>query len=249
MRILVGPTDEAAFSNPTGDYVYPTLEPADYTAVFDFGCGCGRFARQLMQQNRPPDEYRGVDLHSGMIRWCQTNLTPAAPQFTFEHHDVISLSFNPGDKPDALPFSVPDRHFTLVNAHSVFTHLTQPQTEYYLSELRRILRDDGVLRSTWFFFDRADFPMLQDRQAALYTTQPDVTGAVLYDRAWLLERTRALGLTVTHVTAPYIRGFQWEILMRPAAPGVQEVPFPEDSAPRGSQPPIIPEIDPTLVGR
>jgi SAM-dependent methyltransferase len=248
MRILVGPTDEAAFDNPTRDYVYPTVEPQDYAAVLDFGCGCGRLARQLMQQRVPPGRYLGVDLHLGMIRWCQEHLTPRAPQFVFEHHDVLNLSFNPGDKPLTLPFPAADRSFTLVNAHSVFTHLTQPQTEHYLGEIRRILRDDGVFRSTWFFFDRADFPMLQDRQAAIYTTQPDVTGAVVYDREWVVERTRALGLTVTHVTPPYIRGFQWEILMRPDAVGIEPVEFPEDRAPRGSQPPPIPESDPKSVG-
>jgi SAM-dependent methyltransferase len=248
MRVLVGPTDEAAFDNPTGEYVYPTLDPKDYAAVFDFGCGCGRFARQLMQQRDGPGRYLGVDLHPGMIRWCRTNLTPRAPQFVFEHHDVFNLSFNPGDKPSTLPFPAPDASFTLVNAHSVFTHLTQPQTEHYLREIRRILRADGVFRSTWFFFDRAAFPMLQDRQAAIYTTQPDVTGAVVYDRDWVVEQTRGLGLTVTHVTAPYIRGFQWEILMRPAAAGVEAVPFPEDDAPLGSQPPPIPETDPKSVG-
>jgi SAM-dependent methyltransferase len=249
MRMLVGPTDEAAFDNPSGDFVYPILQPDDYDVIFDFGCGCGRVARQLIQQTIAPKEYRGIDLHLGMIRWCQNNLTPSAPQFTFEHHDVANIGFNPGEKPSVLPFPAGDTHFTFVNAHSVFTHLTQSQTVHYLGEVRRILRDDGVFRSTWFFFDRTDFPMLQDFQAAIYISEFDISNAVVYDRDWMLEQVHALGLTVSHVTAPALHGYQWEILMRPSGPGIVEVPFPEDTAAKVSYPPPILGRDASQVGR
>lgn len=248
MRMLVGLTDEAAFDNPSGDFVYPTLEPADYEAVFDFGCGCGRVARQLIQQRTQPTEYLGLDLHLGMVRWCQNNLTPHAPQFAFEHHDVFNIGFNPRGQELVRPFAVADDRFTLVDATSVFTHLTQSQTEHYLGEVRRILREDGVFRSTWFFFDRTDFPMLQDFQAALYISEVDLSNAVVYDRDWVVERTRSLGLTVSHIIAPETHGFHWEILMRPTVPGIVEASFPEDDAPKGSRPPPLQYSDPSQVG-
>ena len=50
MRVLVGPQDEQDFDNPTGRPVYPGLPPEAYRSVLDFGCGCGRVARQLIQQ-------------------------------------------------------------------------------------------------------------------------------------------------------------------------------------------------------
>ena len=248
MRMLVGPTDEAAFDNPSGDLAYPILEPGDYESVLDFGCGCGRVARQLIQQTAQPKEYLGLDLHLGMIRWCQDNLTPRAPQFTFEHHDVANLGFNPGAKPSVLPFPAKDDQFTLVNAHSVFTHLTQSQTEHYLTEVRRVLRHDGVFHSTWFFFDKTDFPMLHDFQAAIYTSEFDLSGAVVYDREWVVERTRELGLTVTDVVAPAIHGFAWVLVMRPTTPGTIEASFPADDAPKGRLVAPIPASDPSQVG-
>jgi hypothetical protein len=52
-------------------------------------------------------------------------------------------------------------------AHSVFTHLLEPDADYYLSEAARILASDGVLQSTWFIFDRKGYPMLQEFQHAL----------------------------------------------------------------------------------
>ena len=51
MRELVGPTDEAAFDNPDGRLLYAFLPVEAYESVFDFGCGCGRVARQLVQQH------------------------------------------------------------------------------------------------------------------------------------------------------------------------------------------------------
>src|SRR2546425_460600 len=88
MRALVGLTDPAFYDNPTGGLVYPHLDPSTYRKVFDFGCGCGRVARQLIQQRPQPDRYVGVDLHRGMIEWCKANLAPHAPGFEFHHHNV-----------------------------------------------------------------------------------------------------------------------------------------------------------------
>jgi 16S rRNA G1207 methylase RsmC len=65
MRELVGPTDPTEFDNPSGNLVYPYLPADAYEAVLDFGCGCGRVARQLIQQSRPPQRYLGIDLHRG----------------------------------------------------------------------------------------------------------------------------------------------------------------------------------------
>jgi SAM-dependent methyltransferase len=96
MRALVGPTDITAFENPTDDLVFPYLDATLYRAVLDFGCGCGRVARQLIQQREQSERYLGIDLHAGMIRWCKEHLTPRAPHFTFMHHDVFDDSFNPG---------------------------------------------------------------------------------------------------------------------------------------------------------
>src|SRR5438132_11579789 len=90
MRALVGPTDAAAFDNPEGLERYPGA-----TRFFDFGCGCGRIARQLIQQKIPLQRYMGIDLHAGMVRWCNQNLAPVAPQFEFKQHDAWNVVFNP----------------------------------------------------------------------------------------------------------------------------------------------------------
>lgn len=231
MRRLVGPTDPAMFDNPSGALVFPEIGADAYRSVLDFGCGCGRIARQLIQQRARPDRYVGIDLHPGMTRWCSQNLAPVAPGFDFLHHDVGNRGFNPGDKPSVAPFPAGDDEFTLVIAHSVFTHLVQEQAVHYLREVARVLRPDGVFYATWFFFDKRLYPMMQEFQNALYINHSDPTNAVIFDREWVRARVRENGLVIHTVKPPAVRGFQWVTLISPQTSGLPEAEFPTDQAP------------------
>jgi SAM-dependent methyltransferase len=249
MRELVGPTDPAEFHNPSGNLVYPYLPADAYEAVLDFGCGCGRVARQLLQQRRPPQRYLGIDLHRGMIEWCRQNLAPRAPGFEFVHHDVQNTSFNPGPgKPEAAPFPAPDDTFTLVEAISVFTHVVERHVAFYLREVARVLRPDGILHATWFLFDKRDFPMMQDFQNALYINDLDPWNAVIFDGAWLRMQAAEAGLTISSVSPPQTRGFQWTLLMTPLEQGLREAEFPSDDAPVGSHPAPLLRADAARIG-
>jgi SAM-dependent methyltransferase len=237
MRALVGTTDVGQFDNPTGGPVFPDLRPD--ARVFDLGCGCGRIARQLIQQRVQPAAYVGADLHPGMIRWAQENLTPVAPQFRFVHHDVENPGFNPGpDKPSTLPLPGDDAAFDLVLAWSVFTHLRESQVPAYLHECRRLLAPGGVFRSTWFLFDKAYFPMMQTFQNALYINENDLTNAVIFDRAWFQAAVADAGLVVAKATPPTVRGFAWLFDLRLAGEA-EPVTLPLDEAPLGSVPPPV----------
>jgi SAM-dependent methyltransferase len=243
MRQLVGPTDPADFDNADGSLLYPSLKPEAYASVFDFGCGCGRLARQLMQQSIRPKRYVGVDLHRGMIKWCHENLHSLDRNFEFHHQDVFNAGLNPGlEKPMTARFPVEDASFSLVIALSVFTHVNEAQTQFYLGEIARILQPGGYLLSTWFLFDKADFPMMQDFQNSLFINEADPSNAVIFDRDWVRSQAKAAGLTITAAAPPTIKGFQWHVEMRPAAAGLVEAEFPPDVAPRGlMRPPVVSE--------
>lgn len=249
MRELVGPTDEAAFDNPTRRLVYDYLDPAAYEKVFDFGCGCGRVARQLILQRPSPQQYVGVDLHAGMIRWCQRNLQPAAPNFSFVHHDVFNTRFNPNPaSPRVAPFPVGDSQFTLINALSVFTHLTQEQAVHYLRECARILHPQGVLHASWFLFEKREFPMLRPESNTLYVSYQDPSAAVLFDREWVLATARQFGLRLCGIVAPQIKGHQW-LLMMTKREDIREPEFPPDAAAYGrAAPPLGSQRDVSKIG-
>jgi SAM-dependent methyltransferase len=246
MREVVGPTDPEAFDNPDGALVFPELRAEAYDSVFDFGCGCGRLARQLIQQQPRPRSYLGIDLHPVMIEWCQENLAPCAPGFEFRHHDVLYPAWNPGDgKPAVAPFPVADGSCTLVIAYSVFTHLVQAHAEYYLGEVARILAPNGTFEATWFLFDKRLFPMMQDFQNALYINEVNPANAVIFDRAWLVEVARQNGLAIASAAPPSVRGYQWQIRMTLGEAGLAEGDLPEDVAPvttEGTRAAVAPKL-------
>ena len=234
MRGRVGPTDPRAFDNSSGTPIYDrfSLPLEAYGAVFDFGCGCGRLARQLLQQTPRPRRYVGIDTHRGMIDWCRANLSPVDRNFQFHHHDVYSPSYAPENSLRlAAPFPVEDRAFSLVLAHSVFTHLYQEQTDYYLHEVARILGPGGLAFTSWFLFDRKSFPFLPDGQACLFTDETAPSEAVIYDRGWLIEAVRRAGLGVWRTEPPVVPGHQWTVFLTRRSPGaVDRFPLGEEGA-------------------
>jgi SAM-dependent methyltransferase len=236
MREAVGPTDIEAFDNPGGDPVFADLPAEAYESVFDFGCGCGRLARQMIQQQPRPNRYLGIDLHPGMIEWCQKNLAPHASGFEFRHHDVLYPEWNPGEgKPEVTPFPIEGGACTLVIAYSVFTHLIQAHAEYYLREVARILAPGGTFEATWFLFDKQLFPMMQDFQNALYINDLNPANAVIFDRAWLVETARESGLAIAAATPPSVRGYHWRIRMTLEQTGFAVSDLPEDAAPMSTE--------------
>ena len=130
MRASIGGLGPEQFDNPSRRLVYERLSARAYKSVFDFGCDCGTFARRLIQQKPRPRRYLGFDLHLGMIKWCQANLTPFAPAFQFEHHDVFNAGLNPNSEARILPFPAKSASLSLVEAWSVFSHLSPAQSDH-----------------------------------------------------------------------------------------------------------------------
>ena len=241
LRQLVGPTEEKLFDNPSGAVVFPEVPPQAYDFVFDWGCGCGRIARQLILQNPRPGKYVGVDLHRGMIQWCRQNLSPHARSFEFHHQDIYSQGFNPAGTAEVLPFPVPDGAVTLFLAWSVFTHVNEAAAAFYLQELGRVLHPAGVALTTWFLFDKTDFPMMQEFQNALFINDRDPTNAVIFDKSWLRETAERAGLTLSEIVPPVVRGYHWKIYLRKAGSGAVQAEFPADVATPGIfRPPLMP---------
>jgi SAM-dependent methyltransferase len=95
--------------------------------VLDFGCGCGRVARQW--KSLPKTKIFGTDCNPTLVRWCTDKLP-------FASFNVNSL------RP---PLGYSDSTFDLVYALSVFTHLPEEMQSAWLMEIRRVLRPGGWL--------------------------------------------------------------------------------------------------------
>jgi SAM-dependent methyltransferase len=212
-RGLVSPViEDSYYDNPTGDYVWGSLDighlkPGQvYERVFDFGCGCGREARRLLLQRDRPKTYVGMDINRSMINWCQENLT--CDGFSFHHHDVWNPNYAPDNSRNRhLPIVQMGSGFTLIEANSVFTHLHDDQTQFYLQQMRSMLSQSGVIRATWFLFNKKCFPMMGDHQNTIFIDEFDTTQAVYYDWLYFVRMTRSLGYRIINIDWAPILGF------------------------------------------
>jgi SAM-dependent methyltransferase len=106
------------------------IELADLGSLLDFGCGCGRIARNWARVEGP--EVHGCDYNPELVEWCRDNLS------------FMDARVNAAEPPS--PYDS-DR-FDLVYAVSIFTHLTEPLGGAWMAELRRIVAPGGLLLFT-----------------------------------------------------------------------------------------------------
>ncbi|RPJ62352.1 MAG: class I SAM-dependent methyltransferase [Acidobacteria bacterium] len=103
------------------------LDGIKINRLLDWGCGCGRISSYFLDI-RPDIEITGCDVASNCVEWCKSHL----PGGRF---------FRSGLFP---PLDFPDRHFDVVIASSVMTHLTRNSQLDWLREMRRILSPGGL---------------------------------------------------------------------------------------------------------
>jgi len=103
-------------------------------AVFEIGCGTGRFALRLLQEYLPPDAlYHGMDLSTTMVALARERLAPFAERGRVELSD------------GTLAFPVPDRSVDRVVVAYVLDLLSEEDIRQTLTEARRVLTPDGKL--------------------------------------------------------------------------------------------------------
>jgi SAM-dependent methyltransferase len=131
MRNVSGLTSERDFA-AHGATFYQALHDASpvslksYSAILDFGCGCGRLARMFKGH---PGTVTGCDIDPSHVAWINTNLPYMSAQLTEPNR--------------ALPFI--DGQFDCVISISVFTHMDEESQFFYLNELARCTRSGAYL--------------------------------------------------------------------------------------------------------
>lgn len=107
--------------------------PADWSfdgkRILDFGCGSGRVLRHFVAEADQGAEFWGSEIDPASVEWINANL---APRF----RAVLNA--------ESPPVDLPDGHFDLIYAISVFTHITDEWASWLL-EMHRMLKPDGLL--------------------------------------------------------------------------------------------------------
>lgn len=115
------------------DKIAAALEevPVEGRRIYDFGGSTGRVFRHFFCQDRSYEVWSS-DFKLATYRWNQRYLPREMKLFL--------NGFYP-------PLPIPDRHFDVITALSVFTHIDELESPWLL-ELRRILRPGGLLYVT-----------------------------------------------------------------------------------------------------
>lgn len=107
---------------------------ASAQAVFEFGCGTGRFALRLFAEFLAPSaSYRGTDISPKMVSLAQARLAPYAPRA-----QVILTDGRP-------PADEPAESYDRFVSNYVFDLLSEEEIHGVLREAHRMLRPGGLL--------------------------------------------------------------------------------------------------------
>lgn len=106
-------------------------------AVFEFGCGTGRFAAELLTFHLPEDcRYRAVDISDTMVGLARRRLEPWAGRAAVQPSS------------GTMEIAAPDASFDRFVANYVLDLLSVDDIRALLAEARRVLRPGGLLCTT-----------------------------------------------------------------------------------------------------
>jgi ubiquinone/menaquinone biosynthesis C-methylase UbiE len=104
---------------------HPNMESP---TILDFGCGCGRMVR-FLNNTSASKTIHACEVNPDHVGWCRDNLN--------------NVKVSQCDVLPPLPYQ--DQMFDLIYGLSVFTHLSESHAAQWLSEMKRVLKRDGIL--------------------------------------------------------------------------------------------------------
>lgn len=132
----IGPHQDTQsfYERPALDALVEHARFDDAHALFELGCGTGRFAARVLRDYCPPDaHYTGVDLSSTMVDLARRQLAPFAPRADVIHTD------------GRLRWDRPGGSYDRVLATYVLDLLSDDDVEAFLDEAHRLLTRHGRL--------------------------------------------------------------------------------------------------------
>lgn len=169
------------------------------SAILDLGCGSGMLADYLTDSDIAC--YVGADVRYQALSAIQAKSYP--PHFLFLGLNVYNPLYAVLRTGKAEDFTLPfvDSTFSAIVCHSLFTHLERESAVIaYMAELKRLLKPNGFLWTTWF-----RSPPNQPSDSAIRTVYKDS-----------FIRTQLAGYEVVDEYGGLTDAFhdQWEILAR-----------------------------------
>lgn len=147
--------------------MYGNLKPTD--SILDVGCGVGRMAIPLTRF-LTTGNYEGFDLFKDGIVWSKKNITKKFPNFNFQTVDLYNKNYNPLGKihPSKFKFPYSLNAFDFICANSVFTHLLPMDFEHYVSEIKNVIKKNGIFFSTFFIMNPESEELIHQNKTSFH---------------------------------------------------------------------------------
>ena len=185
-----------------------------YSNVLDWGCGFGRATELLLKQDTKPKSYIGIEIDKERYNHCMKTFSKEKnckflwiPKNDYIKHPTFGIK-NP-------TYSIPvsGKSISLFLAYSVFTHLYYDQMQFFLKEIFKLLKDDGIAVTTWFLINRNIFPILSEMQYCIYVNEFNSTQAIYVDFEQVKKMIDDAGLEIIKMRMPGVMGHQAELFL------------------------------------
>jgi len=179
--------------------------------VLDVGSGYGRMAVALTDYLSPDSRYEGIEILKKGVDWCTKRITPKYNNFNFSLIDVKNDRYNPNGKTSASEYKFPfaSESFDFVFLVSVFTHLLPADLENYLSEISRVLNNNGRCFITFFLLNeftnsqiekgKASYTLKFKYQNCRIESEDNPEWVIAYEEKDILKLFHKYGLTIDSV--------------------------------------------------
>ena len=139
--------------------------------VLDVGCRDGKMALPLTKYLK--GRYEGFDIGKKEIKFCKKKITSKYSNFNFQVIDLYNGMYNPKGKLKSfeLRFPYKDKSFDFIFLTSVFTHMLPEEVKHYVSEIVRVLKDDGRCLLTFFLMNDETRELISKRDPKLLVSK------------------------------------------------------------------------------
>lgn len=186
--------------------------------LLDVGCGDGRLASALAEFLKD-GTYQSFEVQKQFVDFLSRHITKKYPNFCFVHADLWHSYYNPTGKYKTTDYIFPyaDDSFDVVFLNSIFSHFAPNEIEHYLNEIRRVLKNEGVVLATYFIANpesiamdsrglsaaslRGALPKLLNFSFENYWTRDNSfkERLIIVDETWLTKSYHASNLEVTQI--------------------------------------------------
>jgi SAM-dependent methyltransferase len=138
MKLVIDPP-EAAWYLRSGKFAFKDIQrtlnkngisPNQFEKVLDFGCGTGRIMWRWANNYR--SQIYGSDYNKSLVNYCKKK---------FKKEIICKNGLGP-------PLKFKKEEFSFIYANSVFTHLNKNLQKEWIKEMKRVLKENGLLYIT-----------------------------------------------------------------------------------------------------